>query len=82
MTVSVRLRKIRGVGKGALSGSEARKGPGGLNFRDYSRFSRLQVGFTPRTMWYCTVLLPKILRLRVALAVNSNSNMPLACEAA
>ena len=41
----------------------------GLNFCDYSRFSRL--GFTPHS----TMFLPKVLRLRVAFAINNNLNM-------
>ena len=45
----------------------------GLNFRDYSRFSRL--GFTPRTIWYSTMFLRRVLRLRVAFAINNNLNM-------
>ena len=45
----------------------------GLNFRDYSRFSRL--GFTPRTIWYSTMFLRTVLRLRVAFAINNNLNM-------
>ena len=45
----------------------------GSNFRDYSIISGL--GFGPRTMWYSTMFPPKVLRLRVAFAINNNLNM-------
>ena len=44
-------------------------------FEIFWRFSRL--GFTPRTIWYSTMFLPKVLRLRVAFAINDNLNMKL-----
>ena len=78
LKTSLKKNLHRGAKRGKVASRERCSLPRrerGLNFRDYSRFSRL--GFTPRTIWYSTMFLPKVLRLRVAFAINNNLNMKL-----